>query len=60
MTPALDTAPLVVKPALKEPCPYCGGTGWKEYTVKGSDILRSWRCVQCSGTGFIWTEGGSW
>ena len=47
-------------PALKEPCPYCGGTGWKEQYVNGSDIVRTWRCVQCNGTGFVWTEGGSW
>ena len=54
-TPTPTPAPL---PAWKVPCPYCGGTGWKEHTVKGSDILRSWRCVHCSGTGFVWTEGG--
>lgn len=52
-TPA--PAPL---PAWKVPCPYCGGTGWKEQYANGSDILRSWRCVHCSGTGFVWTEGG--
>lgn len=47
-------------PALKVQCPYCGGCGWKEQRVGGSDIAHTWRCAQCSGTGFVWTEGGSW
>ena len=60
MTTEHNVTPLAIKPALKQPCPHCACTGWRELQVKGSDIVRTWRCVQCSGTGWIWTEGGTW
>jgi DnaJ-class molecular chaperone len=48
------------KPAMKELCPYCAGTGWREQQVKGSDLVHTWRCAFCAGTGWVWTEKGTW
>lgn len=48
-----DPAPTPVE---QTTCPYCAGAGWKETHLDDNGIGHGWKCWNCAGRGWIWTE----
>jgi DnaJ-class molecular chaperone len=52
-----ELADLPVPTAARVQCSHCYGSGWKEtHQDEVTQLGSGWRCVFCSGTGFVWTE----